>query len=231
MNNQKTPTYGGIQATGAYVLPNQMQASTQQPYLTQSAIPGLQGALQQGPEGMVFKGPQGETMKMVQAWVGISADGTSQPIVVMPEQKKETELSFMVRNIPNRYSPEMLLDEFKCWRQYIDFYYMPIDFKNFGNLGYAFVNFHNVEAAKAFRRQYDGLRLPLFQESNKVLAVSDARVQGQHANAERFRNSSVMGVLQEKYKPMVFDKTGKPMEFPKPDGEIPMAGPRFRRMR
>merc|ERR1719453_2284022 len=173
-------------------------------------------------------------MKLVQAWVGISADGKTQPIVVMPEptpQKEVSELTFMVRNIPNKYRPDMLLDVFRDWRQYIDFYYMPTDFKNCGNLGYAFVNFHNVEAAKAFRQQFHGHRLPLFQESNKVLAVSDARVQGKHANVERFRNSSVMGVLQEKYKPLVFDKNGTPQEFPKPDGMIPVAGPRFRRPR
>merc|ERR1719313_2017707 len=135
---------------------------------------------------------------MVPAWVGFAPDGSAQPIVVMPEKK---ELTLMVRNIPNKYRPDMLLEEFKIWRQYIDFYYMPIDFKNCGNLGYAFVNFHNVEAATAFRRQYDNTRLPLFQESNKVLAVTDARVQGQHANVERFRNSSVMGVLKDEFKP------------------------------
>jgi RNA recognition motif-containing protein len=165
-------------------------------------------------------------MTLVQAWVGLSADGK----VVMPEPEPQ-ELTLMVRNLPNKYSPPALLEELKQWRQYIDFFYCPIDFKNGGNLGYCFFNFHNVAAAKAFREQYDKTRLPQFLESGKVLAVSDARVQGKSANVERFRNSSVMGVLEQSYRPMVFDKSGNVMEFPKPDGEIPATGPRFRRPR
>jgi RNA recognition motif-containing protein len=108
---------------------------------------------------------------------------------------------------------------------------MPIDFKNHGNLGYAFVNFHDVECAKKFQLHFNGFRLPMYQQSNKVLAVSEARVQGLTANVERFRNSSVMGVLNEEHKPMVFDKDGTQKEFPKPDGQLPAAGPRFRRPR
>jgi len=188
-------------------------------------VPQMPGTLQQCPSGAVFQSQQG-AQKTMQSRVGTSG----QRIVAKPEESQE--LTFMVRNIPNLYTPTMLLEEFAEWRQYIDFYYMPIDFKNGGNLGYAFVNFHNVAAAKAFQEKYDGVSLRLFPEFNKVLAVSIARVQGRHANTERFRNSSVMGVLQESFRPMVFDRLGNVTEFPKPDGGMfPSTGPRFRRMR
>lgn len=137
----------------------------------------------------------------------------------------------MVRNIPNKYRPSMLLECIAEWRPFIDFYYMPTDFKNNGNLGYAFVNFHDAGAAKRFIQMFNGVQLPLFKQATKVLAVSEARVQGLDANVERFRNSSVMGVLKEEYKPLIFDKNGNSLPFPKPDAELPAAGPRFRRPR
>merc|ERR1711988_924561 len=129
------------------------------------------------------------------------------------------------------YRPEELLEAIDDWRMFVDFYYMPVDFNSCTNMGYAFVNFHTIDAADAFRREFDGFRLPLYQDSNKVLAVSEARVQGLQANIDRFRNSSVMVKVSDEYKPMVFDKEGERIPFPKPDAEVrESAGPRFRRM-
>jgi len=144
-----------------------------------------------------------------------------------------TELTLMLKNIPNKYRPDQMLEEFRGWRQCIDFFYMPIDFKNGCNLGYAFVNFHDVAAAEKFRAHFHDTVLPLHQQTGKVLSVSEARVQGLATNVERFRNSSVMakGVLKDEYKPQLFDKSGKALPFPEPEGELPALGPRFRRQR
>merc|ERR1719408_1076630 len=130
-----------------------------------------------------------------------------------------TEQTLMLKNIPNKYKPDVLLEEFSEWRQFIDFFYMPIDFKNGCNLGYAFVNFHDVDAAERFRAKFHQHMLPQFQQSGKVLQVNEARVQGKESYVERFRNSSVMakGVLKEEYKPMLFDKHGNALKFPEPE--------------
>jgi hypothetical protein len=53
-------------------------------------------------------------------------------------------------------------------------------------------------------------------------------VQGVSANVRRFRNSSVMGVLSEEEKPMLF-KDGVQIPFPMPDGPLPPVGPRYPR--
>lgn len=208
------------------------QATVQVPMVAVQALPpAFKAVLPAHGEPPSVKGLPANDVTLVPAWIAVAKDGGFNPFVVMGEPAKEkTEVTLMIRNVPSEYTPEELLEAIGDWRQFVDFFYMPIDFSNCSNLGYAFVNFHNVEAASAFRRDFDGLRLPLYQHSNKVLAVSEARVQGLHANIERFRNSSVMNKVTEDFKPMLFDKNGERVPFPKPDTEVPPApGPRFRR--
>lgn len=48
----------------------------------------------------------------------------------------------MIRNIPNKYVQTSLLDEInKNHQGKYDFMYLPIDFQNQANVGYAFINF------------------------------------------------------------------------------------------
>jgi hypothetical protein len=127
---------------------------------------------------------------------------------VRPRRKKEmrrSDVTLMLRNIPNKYTQDALLDELSQYVPSIDFFYLPIDFRNQCNLGYAFLNFKDGEAANAFQAAYDGLRLARFPQSPKVLQVHMARVQGLQANVKRLRNSSVMGMLTEDSKPVLFE--------------------------
>jgi len=139
----------------------------------------------------------------------------------------QNEITLMVRNIPNKYTPEGLLQTFGEYREAITFYYLPTDFKNRCNLGYAFVNFCDQQVAARFADQLQNQKLPHFEKSEKVLLVQPARVQGFAANVKRFRNSSVMGVLPDDCKPMIFDR-GVQQPFPTPGRKIPPIGPRFR---
>lgn len=59
----------------------------------------------------------------------------------------------MLRNIPNKYTTDMLLDQFKehgFSRLEFDFMYNPIDFKNQCNVGFCFVNFRHHDRAVKF---------------------------------------------------------------------------------
>jgi hypothetical protein len=140
----------------------------------------------------------------------------------------EDDVTLMLRNIPNKYTQEQLREDLEPFRLAIDFLYLPTDFKNNCNLGYAFLNFSDGKVAEKFAAQYNGNRLPRFPHSPKVLAVQCARVQGVEANVERFRDSSVMGVRDETMKPMLV-QIGEPIPFPAPNGDLPPIGARRKR--
>lgn len=112
--------------------------------------------------------------------------------------------TLMIRNIPNKYSQKMLLDVLD--RQYsgrYDFFYLPIDFKNRCNLGYAFVNFKNAATTAQFYKEFHSKSWEEFN-SKKVCEITYARVQGRNALIEHFRNSR-FPCNEPDYLPLVFE--------------------------
>jgi len=138
------------------------------------------------------------------------------------------DVTLMLRNIPNKYTQEQLLEDLEKYKRSITFLYCPSDFRNSCNLGYAFMTFADAASAEQFWAEYHGHQLPRFPLSTKVLVVETARVQGLAANIERFRSSSVLGVLEDESKPMLFEK-GERVELPAPRGALPPPGERRRR--
>jgi RNA recognition motif-containing protein len=140
------------------------------------------------------------------------------------ESGEDQRTSLMVRNIPNKYTQQMLLSEFEengLGPGVIDFFYLPIDFKNRCNRGYAFVNFVNYADILTFHRQYFGKHWRTFN-SDKICDITYARIQGKAAMLKRFENSALME-KDEEYKPLVFvsdgpDK-GKRLPFPDPSSK------------
>ncbi|EEY68871.1 uncharacterized protein PITG_18963 [Phytophthora infestans T30-4] len=136
--------------------------------------------------------------------------------VASGEDKRTT---LMIRNIPNKYTQQMLLSEInRNHRGNYDFFYLPIDFKNKCNMGYAFINFIEAALIEAFHKEFDGQKWTNFN-SEKVCAISYARLQGKQAMIARFQNSSLLD-KHESYRPLVFGSSGpnrgKPEPFPAP---------------
>lgn len=137
------------------------------------------------------------------------------------ENGRDTRTSLMVRNIPNKYTQQMLLNEFMENAHgpgVIDFFYLPIDFKNRCNRGYAFINFVDTRDIMAFHRQYFGKHWRTFN-SDKICDITYARIQGKAAMLKRFENSALME-KDDEYKPLVFvsngPEKGKKLPFPTP---------------
>eukprot|EP00797_Seminavis_robusta_P016427 Sro244_g097210.2 (730) ;mRNA; r:48404-50593 len=135
------------------------------------------------------------------------------------ENGRDGRTSLMVRNIPNKYTQQMLLAEFTengLGPGVIDFFYLPIDFKNRCNRGYAFINFVDFKDILPFHRRYFGKHWSTFN-SDKICDITYARIQGKAAMLKRFENSALME-KDEEYKPLVFishgPEKGKRIPFP-----------------
>jgi hypothetical protein len=142
-----------------------------------------------------------------------STDGFSveEPTVV----QKEPTTTMMLRNLPNKYTREMLIAEFEeagVMRD-IDFLYLPIDLRQCVNVGYCFVNFVSEPAVERFRSKFEGKKLK-FIRSSKVLSLAKGAIQGLAPNIEHYRNRAVVK-LPPKCQPLVFEN-GVPYPFPKP---------------
>lgn len=131
---------------------------------------------------------------------------------------EEHYTTVMLRNLPNDYTRDMLL-EFLDSEGFVgdyDFVYLPVDFRKQSNLGYAFVNLLTHEdGARAWKRLqgYQNWKVP----SQKVLSMSwSTPLQGLEANIERYRNSPVMHEdVPDHFKPLLF-KNGHSVPFPQP---------------
>lgn len=122
---------------------------------------------------------------------------------------EDRRTSLMVRNIPNKYTRSMLLEEFDGAGHgptKMDFFYLPIDFKNRCNRGYAFVNFVDCADVAPFVEEYNSTRWRNFN-SEKVCEVTYARIQGKAAMIRRFENSA-LAEKEEAYRPKVFVSHG-----------------------
>ncbi|MCO5563687.1 hypothetical protein L7F22_017334 [Adiantum nelumboides] len=123
--------------------------------------------------------------------------------------------TLMIQNIPNKYSQKMLLTmlDQHCLQfnstlngaepeAAYDFMYLPIDFKNKCNLGYAFVNFTTPQATLGFYKAFHGKAWEEFN-SRKICGVAFARLQGRPALEEHFKNSR-FACDTEEYLPVLF---------------------------
>ncbi|CAG8555481.1 11016_t:CDS:2 [Funneliformis caledonium] len=133
------------------------------------------------------------------------------------KQGLDARTTFMVRNIPNKYTQEMLRAELdETHKGKYDFLYLRIDFANKCNVGYAFINFVDINAVILFSESRVGRKWACFN-SDKICELSYADIQGYPALVEKFKTSSVMRERPE-YRPKVFFTSGpmKGMEAPFP---------------
>ncbi|RPB25334.1 hypothetical protein L211DRAFT_115750 [Terfezia boudieri ATCC MYA-4762] len=122
-------------------------------------------------------------------------------------QGLDTRTTVMLRNIPNKVDQPALKDFLDSTsRGKYDFLYLRIDFKNMCNVGYAFINFIDPMDIIAFVVAKSGKRWNKYN-SDKVLDVTYANIQGTDQLVEKFRNSSVMD-QPDAYRPKLYHSSG-----------------------
>ncbi|KAH6771116.1 hypothetical protein C2S52_015919 [Perilla frutescens var. hirtella] len=137
-----------------------------------------------------------------------------------PDNKKQFELdlerivrgddkrtTLMIKNIPNKYTSKMLLAAIdERHRGTYDFIYLPIDFKNKCNVGYAFINMTEPTLIVPFYQTFNGKKWEKFN-SEKVASLAYARIQGKAALIAHFQNSSLMNE-DKRCRPILFHTDG-----------------------
>ncbi|XP_039001756.1 protein MEI2-like 4 [Hibiscus syriacus] len=124
--------------------------------------------------------------------------------IIQGEDKRTT---LMLKNIPNKYTSNMLLAAInERGGGTYDFVYLPIDFKNKCNVGYAFVNMIEPSQVIAFYQAFNGKKWEKFN-SEKVASLAYARIQGKAALIAHFQNSSLMNE-DKRCRPILFNTDG-----------------------
>jgi len=136
-------------------------------------------------------------------------------IVIIGGRVLDTRTTLMIRNIPNKYTQRMLIEQLDrenpgCY----DFLYLPIDFKNNCNVGYAFVNMVSTDFLPAFYASLHNKRWERFN-SEKVCEIAYARIQGLEQLLDHFKNSSLLAE-DKKVRPVIL-LNGRYVPFPDPD--------------
>ncbi|XP_011010958.1 PREDICTED: protein terminal ear1-like [Populus euphratica] len=129
---------------------------------------------------------------------------------VFPVLPDGQDTTVMIRNIPNRYTREMLMEflDRHCKMENekakkhqnsdsareaivsaFDFLYLPIDFEREANKGYAFVNFTDARAAWKFYLSTNHQAWDVFQ-SSKIREIACARLQGKEQLVRHFEKST-----------------------------------------
>lgn len=116
--------------------------------------------------------------------------------------------TLMIRNIPIKYSDEMLLKELDDFKGKFDCLYLPFDYERDGNRGYAFINFVNPLHILSFYEKFEK-KCWLYIESKKICELNLANYQGISEIKRHARN------YKGQKKPFFFHSPDTPIEIPK----------------
>jgi hypothetical protein len=132
-------------------------------------------------------------------------------------QNKDEVTTLMIRNIPNRYTRKMLMDELDLlgFKACYDFIYLPMDKVTHWNVGYAFVNFLRPEVAQQCMEVMTEYRFRKFNGvAKKIAQVSVAHIQGLEKNLEHYSQTAIQHTPNESHRPLVLGSRQGLMEQP-----------------
>ena len=132
-------------------------------------------------------------------------------------QCKDLRTTLMIKNIPNKYTLTSFLNEINNNFKYTyDIFYLPIDYINKCNLGFAFINFVEPFHIILFYEIYRGKKWKKFN-SDKVCDLLYAKYQGRKELISHFEKGKVLSFENEDKRPLIL-----PVPHPLPKINIPI---------
>jgi hypothetical protein len=134
-------------------------------------------------------------------------------------KRKDKRTTIMIRHIPNKYNISTLLEEINIeFKNKYDLFYLPIDYVNNCNLGFAFINFTDPMHIISFYDMYRGKKWKRFN-SWKICELAYAKFQGKKDLINHFEKGSVLHFDSEDKKPLILptpcilQKVSLPIKF------------------
>lgn len=111
--------------------------------------------------------------------------------------------SLMIKNIPNKYTIATFLEEINAdFKTKYDIFYLPIDYENKCNLGFAFINFVDPLHIIDFYDTYKGKKWRRFN-SEKICDLVYAKIQGKEELIAHFEKGKVLSFESEDKRPLI----------------------------
>jgi len=127
---------------------------------------------------------------------------------------KDLRTTLMIKNIPNKYTISSFLDEINTYFKFTyDIFYLPIDYVNKCNLGFAFINFVEPFHIILFHELYSGKKWKKFN-SEKICELLYAKYQGKKELIGHFEKGKVLSFENQEKRPLILDT---PNPLPKID--------------
>ncbi len=109
----------------------------------------------------------------------------------------------MIRHIPNKYTISSILEEINCeFLNKYDLFYLPLDYKNNCNLGFAFINLIDPMHVILFYSVFRGNKWKKFN-SEKICELAYAKFQGKKDLVAHFERGSVLNLTNDYKKPLI----------------------------
>jgi hypothetical protein len=130
---------------------------------------------------------------------------------------KDKRTTIMIKNIPNKYTISTFLAEINTNFKYTyDIFYLPIDYVNKCNLGFAFINFVEPFHIILFYELYRGKKWKKFN-SDKLCELLYAKFQGKKELIAHFEKGKVLSMTSEEKRPLIL-----PTPNPLPKIKLPI---------
>ena len=116
---------------------------------------------------------------------------------------KDKRTTLMIKNIPNKYTINTFLEEINVdFKNKYDLFYLPIDYRNKCNLGFAFINFVDPFHIIDFYDSYRGKKWKRFN-SDKKCELLYAKYQGKKELINHFEKGIVLSFESEDKRPLI----------------------------